>query len=265
MAIVMKGEKSDALYKNVAVDDGGNLKTASGAYAETEVILADATASTGGLGKIGTIPATTGTLLVMCDNTDHAAQIDWRIKSDKQYSVQFYRSRTIPTATITFADATAVDDGDTFVLNGLTFTAESTEGDASAAARKYWTGANNAAAAVNCAALLSNTTYGILGASAAAAAVSATDVITITPTTATVLQFAQGTSDANEVAWADTRIASLTKEPSGLYAAVAANSTTSNGDLFTQWIDGWDYAWAYISNGTGDAQTVTVAATKISV
>ncbi len=77
-----------------------------------------------------------------------------------------------------------------------------------------------------------------------------------------MLQFAQGTSAADEIALGDTRIASLTKEPSGLYSAVAANSTTSNGDLYTQYIDGWDYAWAYISNGTGDAQTVTVAATK---
>ncbi len=260
----MKGQKADALYKNVAVDGGGSLKTASGAYAETEVILADATASTGGLGKIGTIPATTGKLLVMCDNTDHAAQIDWRIKSDKAYSVQFYRSRTIPTITLTMADATGVDDGDTFVLNGLTFTAETTEGDAVASARK-WYHASQAAGSVACAALLQHATYGVPGITAAAAAVDATDVITVTPTTATVLQFGQGTSDANEIALGDTRIASLTKEPSGLYAAVAANSTTSNGDLFTQWIDGWDYAWAYISNGTGDAQTVTVAATKISV
>jgi hypothetical protein len=259
MAIVMKGQKADSTYTNVKVTDNGALATVAGGGETSEVVLASATGSAGGLGKIGTIAATTGTLLVMCPNPDHAGQIDWRIKSDQAYSVQFYRSRTIPTITLTMADATAVDDGDNFVLNGLTFQAETTEGDAVASERK-WYHASQAAGSVACAALLQHATYGVPGVTAAAAAVDATDVITITPTTATVLQFGQGSSASNEIALTDTRITSLGKDVGGMYSALAANTTTSAGDIFTQFIDGWPYAWAYISNGSGSAQTVTVAA-----
>ena len=50
--------------------------------------------------------------------------IDWLIQSDQQYTYQFYRANSNPiAATITLTDATAVDDGDTFEVNGLTFTA----------------------------------------------------------------------------------------------------------------------------------------------
>lgn len=233
-------------------------------YSETDDrILAAAAGSYGGLGLIGTLPATTGTLLVRCDCTDRAvSKLAWQVQCDNGFKYTLYVSRTnVATATITLADATAVDDTDTFLLNGLTFTAEATEGDADPAARKYWTGADNAACAVNLAAMLNHATYGVPGVVASApAAVDATDVITLTTTTAPVLQFAQGTSAANEIAFSDTSLARLVQH-TALSAAVAANATT-DGELIEMDVNGWPHAYILIANQDGDPATVVVRAIR---
>lgn len=224
----------------------------------SEVILADASASTGGLGKIGTVAAAEVLYVrIPCGGT--VERVLWRVKCNKAHTVTLYRCATIPTATLTMADATAVDDGDTFVLNGLTFTAETTEGDASAAARK-WYHPSQAAGAVNLAALLMDATYGVPGlASASAAAVDATDVITITSSTNSVLQFGQGTSASNEIAFSNSVLASLVKDGAAV-SGLADNSTTA-GTHYEQYVNGWEQAYLAITNNDGsNAATVTVAA-----
>lgn len=130
---------------------------------QTEIVLADASASTGGLGKVGVVLATSGTLLVRCPNEGfgRSSLVDWRIKSDQAWGYTLYRSHVLPSATITFADATAIDDGNTFILNGLTYTAEDTATDAAWASRKFYSGGADAAAdAVQVAALI-NADYAI--------------------------------------------------------------------------------------------------------
>lgn len=122
-----------------------------------ETVLADATGSLNGCGKVDAVAATTGKLLVRCPNSGfgRTEKIDWRIKSDQTYGYTFFRSRTVPTATITLADATQCDDTDTFVLNGITYTAETTAGDAAWASRKWLAGNADAIAdAVQLAALI---------------------------------------------------------------------------------------------------------------
>jgi hypothetical protein len=206
-------------------------------------------------GKIGTI-ANAATLYIILDCTEKPVErVDWLVSIDQAWEYQLARAHSNPlSATITLADATAVDDGDTFVLNGLTFTAEATQSDAIASDRKFWTGANNAACAANLAALLTHATYGVPGITASVAPVAATDVITITPSAtsgATCLQFGQGTSDANEIAWADGTKANLWAQ-GGVVAGKAANNTWK-GESIEQWVDGWEWPCIAITNKSGAA------------
>ena len=228
------------------------------------VTLAAATGSTGGLGKITTEPAA-GILYVRMDCAPNTHSVEWVIECNKAHAVQFYRAESnVLGGTITLADAHTVGDEDTCVLNGLTYTAEATEEDAVASERKFWTGANNAAAAANLAALLTNATYGVPGITASVAAVDATDVITIAATTATTLQFGQGTSASNEIAWANTTLASLVKDGTAT-SSIADNSSTA-GTLYRQVVYGWPYAYAAITNSDGaDAATIIVKATAYTV
>lgn len=228
------------------------------------VTLAAATGSTGGYGKITTEPAA-GILYVRMDCAPNTHSIEWVIECNKAHAVQFYRAESnVLGGTITFTDATAVDDADPCVLNGLTYTAEATEEDAVASERKFWTGANNAAAAANLAALLTDATYGVPGITASVAAVDTTDVITIAATTATTLQFGQSTSDAAEIAWANTTLASLIKDGTAT-TAIADNSATA-GTIYRQVTYGWPYAYAAITNSdNADAATIIVKATAYTV
>jgi hypothetical protein len=106
-----------------------------------EKILAAASGSADGVGKVGTI-ANAAELIVRCDASAHPYQkVLWRIKADQVHDLRFFKSRTVvPTATITLAAAARVDDTDTFALNGLTYTAESTSTDAAYASRKWGCG-----------------------------------------------------------------------------------------------------------------------------
>jgi hypothetical protein len=227
----------------------------------TQAVLAAATGSTDGLGKIAAEPAA-GILYVRFDCAPNTYAVEWCVQANKAHAVQTYRAMSnVLGGTITLADATVVDDEDTCVLNGLTLTAEATEGDVAAADREFWTGANNAAAAVNLAALINNATYGIPGVTASTpVADGATDVITIAATTAPVLQFGQGASDAAEIAWASTTLASLIKDGAAV-TGVAANHTTA-GTLYRQVVYGWPYAYLAVTNSDGaDAATIVVKAT----
>lgn len=224
---------------------------------DDDVVLVAASGSEGGLGKITTIPAS-GNLIIRADCDDRAvACVDWQVKIDKAWTYQLFRARRNVTAgTLTLADATGVDDEDTFVLNGETWTCEATEVEATPATRQYYIGADNAAAAVNLTALLNDADYGLPGCTAQVQAVDATDVISVRATTAPVLQFGQGTSAANEIAWAETTLANLVAQ-AAVSASQALNNTT-DGTTIRQAVEGWPYAYLVLTNGDGAAAATPV-------
>ena len=212
----------------------------------SEQTLAAASGSSTGLGKVGTILAA-GVLIVRLNCDPRVEKVDWQVQANGAHLVQLYRSRTnVMGATITLADATTVDDADPFIFNGLTFIAETTEGDAAASARKYYA-PDQPTAAANLAALLANPTYGVPGIGAiTVTAPAATDVLTIAGGAAPVYHFAQSTSAADEIAWASTTLAGLVK-----HGAVSAAKTTTaayGGDTYEQWVDGWPFAYLSITS-----------------
>ena len=235
------------------------IKTVEAATAvKNETVVAGA-AST--FGKIGTVAAAATLYVALDTHGTHYSRADWRVKCNKSHSYQLFRARTnVLSGTVVLTDATAVDADDTFVFNGLTFTYKATA-NASDASRYIDLGANNGEAATNTAALLSNATYGIPGlTSAASVAGTGIDTITLVSGTNTALQFAQGTSASNEVAWSSTTLASLI-EHSSLVTGKAANTTTS-GYSVEQYVDGWPFCFIAITNNDGsDAATVVVGAT----
>jgi len=223
-----------------------------------DLVLAAASGSYGGLGKIGTVPVG-GTIYIRADlDTRSVAHKHWQVQCDKAWKYRLFLAHAnVTSGTLTFADATAVDDEDNFVFNGETFTCESTEVEATPASRQFYIGASNAAACANAAALLTDDTYGVPGITTRVNAVAATDVITVTATTAPLLQFAQGTSAADEIAWAETTLAGLV--PQGAESAQQAANSTTGGDLVAQDVYGWPYAYIALSNDDGgDAATFVV-------
>lgn len=223
-----------------------------------DIVIAAAAGSYGGLGKIGTVPAA-ATIYIRADLDDRSvAKMHWQVQCDKAWKYQLFLAHANATGgTITFADATAVDDEDNFIFNGETYTCEATEAEATPATRQYFIGASNAAAAANLAALLIDDDYGCPGITTRVNAVDATDVITVKATTAPLLQFAQGTSAADEIAWAETTLAQLV--PQGAQSAEQAANDTTGGDLVAQDIYGWPFAYIALTNADGaDAATFVV-------
>lgn len=152
------------------------ISTMPRALADAELVLAAAADSEGGLGKVGTV-VNNGTIYVRQPVTP-GQDIEWRVQSDKKHTVQLYKARTNVTGgTITLASATRVDDEDTFILNGLTNTAEATAGSVSYAGRLWkCDGADENADAAALAALL-NADYAVV---TAGNSVANTDKLTIT-------------------------------------------------------------------------------------
>ena len=153
-------------HKKKLVDLGdslyGDAVALAPAAVQTELTLAAATGSTDGLGKIATIPAS-GTIYVRCEAGQDVGSVAWQVKADKTHAIQLYRARTkVNGATITLAAATRVDDTDTFTLNGLTYTAESTAGDAAWASRKWKSGGTDEEADAAQLAALINADYAVL-------------------------------------------------------------------------------------------------------
>ena len=129
------------------------------------------------LGKIGTVPASTGVLYVRCPCDDKAySKVDWVVKSDRSHTVQLYRAKTIvDSATITLL---TMADADTPVLNGVSLVGESTAGDILRAGSKFEATSGNGAAditnATDLCALINGGVY------VTAATVVAGNAITIT-------------------------------------------------------------------------------------
>lgn len=222
--------------------------------APTELVLASAAGSTGGLGKIGTVPAA-GTLYVRCPNdtwgrTDH---IGWRVQCNKAHTVQTYRARVI--ACSVAMTLTALDATDTIIINGLTF--EGKAGAAEVATLKFSIDTGDTETAVSLAACINDATYGVPGVTATPAAA----VVTLVPTTATVVQAVVGTATAGECGIVQTILPGLIKDASST-TGIADNSATA-GTMYEQWIDGFPQAYIAITNNDGAvAATVVVAATR---
>lgn len=220
---------------------------------ETERVLAAASGSTGGLGKIATVLAS-GVIYARLDNTgfgrtDH---VTWRVKCNKAHTVQLYRSRSIvDSATITLA---SMADGETGpILQGLTNIAEDTAASAAWAARKYYTGgADDTADAVQLAALL-NADYAV---TTAGTSVAATDKLVITTdegahtiVAAAAADYPAGKYGLNVTA--ATELASIILAIN--HKANITCATAVAGDTVTINKDGKDYVF------TGHATTTTAA------
>jgi len=266
MGVVSKGEYNTTApsinaagrYTNLQLDKNGNLFTRSRPQYPTDSTVVAGAAST--LGKIGTLAATTGYIVAVVDcSSQPITTVDWLVTCDNQWTYQLAFARSNPLAcTLTYTDATAVDNTDTFVLNGLTFTAVTS--GAVAASHEYNMGADNAAAAANCAALLL-TVNGLPGiAGCVVTSPTTTDVLTISCGTATCLQFSQGTSASNEVAYVDTTLANLYLD--GAVSGTQAITSTYKGARVTQTLNGYEWAAIKVNNIDGDAATVTVTAIK---
>ena len=217
-----------------------------------EQILAAATGSDGGLGKIGTIP-NNGVIYVRAKAGARTRRVDWVLQIDKTHDYQLYRSREIAqTVTLTLD---SIADGETLTINGLTFTAEDTEEDAVASSRKFWTGdTGDAEDAAALAALINNATYGVPGVTAT----SALGVVTVVPdedSGAPVIQAATGTAGAH-CAVADNTLANLEVDGSAVTSA-AANNTTA-GKIIAQAVNYYEYAYIGVTNKSGAAAATAV-------
>jgi hypothetical protein len=162
----------DGTYADAVVvfgDAGG------GQVADDELVLAKGTGSTGGLGKIGTVPDD-GWLYVRCDNTDGEAcsAIDFRVQSTKKHDVQLYKARSIVDNVTITVDSLA--DTETVLLNGLTYTAEATANTVNFASREFSVAGDNDEDAAALAAII-NADYAVV---TAGTSVAATDKLVIT-------------------------------------------------------------------------------------
>jgi hypothetical protein len=213
--------------------------------------LAAASGSDGGLGKIGTIPAS-GVLYVRAPSVQDAELLEWILACNKSCSYQLYHTQSIvQSITLTLA---SLGDTETLTFNGLTFTGETTEEDALASARKFLVGGTDAAAATALAALINDATYGVPGVVASAASA----VVTCVPkpsNPAYLMQAATGTA-AGHCAVASTTLAGLVRQGSSVSLEA---DTTTGGYTIEQWVNEWPFCYIGITNAdAGAAATVSL-------
>lgn len=217
--------------------------------------LAAATGSDGGLGKIGTVPQTTGVLCVRLNAGPDIEKVEWLLQVDRNCTLQCYRSLTIvDVQTLTLA---SLADTETLFVNGLTLTGESTEADALASARKFHVGGDDTADAAALAALINDSSYGVPGVQAS----SALGVVTLTPKGhfgAPTIHAVTGTA-AGHCAVASGTVANLARDG----AAVSHTAvTTDGGVLVAQETKGWPYAYFVLSAPAAGAATVVLKAAR---
>lgn len=205
---------------------------------QSEQVLAAATGSDDGLGKVATV--TNGTwLYVRVDTDDHPrGQVDWRLKCNQQYDYQLYKSRAIQDeVTLTLSSFT---DENTVVINGLTYTGEATADDAAFASRKFSTaGGTDALDAAELAKVI-NADYAV---TTAGTSVAATDKLVITTDEGahTIVAAAAADYPAGKYkldATAATEMASIVLAINHSQNVTCASSTTNdtvtvNGVVFT--------------------------------
>jgi len=264
MTIVASGEHRDAAPEltdhqqcKLQLDVSGNLLTRAASQFTEDWNYNYGAASTYGL-TTGTV-ANAAKIYVALDCSDFPVSgVDWGIKSDQQYTYQLFRSHQNElTATIVFTDATAVDNNDPVILNGITFTAKTS--GAVAASHEYNLGADNGAAATNFAAAVTAYVPGVAAVSVAGAGI---DTVTLTCTDATCLQFSRSTTDANEMAYTDNTLGSLWTH-AAVSANQAANNTTRGIVLNQASVNGWEWCFLCLTNTSGgSAATFEVRALR---
>lgn len=186
--------------------------------------------------------------------------VDWRVKSNKAATILAYRSFTNDlSATITLADATQADDGDTCIINGVTLTAEETEGDA--VGLKWWCKQTTTILdAVSLAACINANVPGVLATAAARVITLVPSATSALPFGAPAILFQQGTSAANEIAFADTTLSKLRKDNSFTSVTGADNSTTA-GTIYKQFADGYPFCYLGYTDTSAAETTFTIGAT----
>lgn len=139
-----------------------------------DLVLAAATGSDGGLGKIGTV-ANSEWLYVRCDCSDRPySSVDWVVNGAQQHDLVFYKARDVEDEVTITVDSLA--DGETILLQGLTLTAEATANTATYDAREFSVAGDNNADAAALAALI-NADYSVV---TAGTSVAGTDKLIIT-------------------------------------------------------------------------------------
>ena len=223
-----------------------------------ELVLAAASGSAGGLGKIGTIPATSGVLIVRLDCLGPlgTSAVDWDIAFNQGGTATFYKSMTIAqTVAMTLS---SLADSETLIVNGLTFTAK--DAGTTLASRYFNTGGADATADASAlVTVLNDATYGVPGVTATSAA----GVVTLVPTPsnpAPVIQAVTGTA-AGHCAVVSSSLLGMKKD-TAVTQATLADTSTWGGSLYQQYADGWPYLYVYLANTTGSAATAVVKAVK---
>lgn len=213
--------------------DGALLASVPQPLSQDEEVLAAASDVT--FGKIATI-ANTATVYVRCSSSNRR-QVDWRVKSDQQHTVQKYRARSIVDS-VGLAFSSFVDTN-TAVVNGVTYTGEETPADAAYASRKFVTGVTDTADAAAFAALV-NADYAV---TTAGTSVATEDILTITTDEGVHTITAAATADYPEGEYGlsstvGTELASIIaainhKDNVTLASVTAGDTVTINGCEFT--------------------------------
>jgi hypothetical protein len=175
-----------------------------------------------------------------------------RIQCDKSHSGIFYGARSVLNApTATFA---SVQVDDTFILNGLTFTAKAAE---NLGARQFSQAGTDAQTATSAAACVTSA-FAALGLSAAGNAA----VMTVTATTATTTQLLTGVGGARIVC-AQVILASLPKLRNAPHFSGADLNSTTAGTVYEVWADGYPHLYVGLTNNDGAAAATFVVGAAI--
>ena len=219
---------------------------------DDEVVVAGAASV---LGKIGTVPAA-ATLFVRCPCAPLApatSAIDWRVSCNKAATLAFYKARSVVNSiTLTLA---AVANTETIIINGLTFTGHTDT--TTLATRTFSIAGSDTLDAVELAKCINDPVYGVPGVTATPAAA----VVTLTATTATVIQAVTGTAGAHCVV-ASATLLSLVKDNAAPNGTLTDNSTTA-GTLYQQYADGWPQCYLGITNNDGAAAATVVVGASL--
>ena len=248
MAIVAKGQKADNSYLALQLDDQGALRVTSerDLSDSSETIIAE---STGAEGKYAKVPATDA-LYASVDATGYTTAI-WRVLTDKDHQVDFYRAITRPdSVTLTLSGFT---EADTIVINGATITGESTANTAAYATRKSNTAGGTDTLDATALAALINADYAV---STAGTSVAATDKLVITTDEGAHTIVAAATANYPNHQYGLNATAAT--EAASIIAAInhkdnVTCATASAGDTVTIVKDGTTYTF------TGHATTTTEA------
>jgi hypothetical protein len=254
----------DGTYADAVVVYGSS---GGGQVAADEVVLAKATGSAGGLGKIADL-ADQATIYVRCDTSgDTVSAVDFRVQSTQKHAVSLFKARSVvDSVTLTLS---ALADTETLFINGLTYTGEATANTATYDAREFSVAGDNTADAAALAALI-NADYSVV---TAGTSIAATDKLLITTDEGLTTIVAAATADypAHKYALdatAATELASIVlainhKDNVTCLSSVNGDTVTVNGQVFTS-AAAEDLTAGEFDNDASDNATATSLAACIN-